>query len=430
VAEQSGQEIIIELDKEVGSGTQGYVYAAIFDGERHAVKWYYPEWIKKDKRLLERLRRARSAGSPDPSFLWPIDLVTSDRHPGLFGYVMPFCGDRFVSFFKLVEGEVRPSLRVLATAALESAIAFRALHAKGLCYQDISFGNVSLDPETGEVRIFDNDNVDTNNEKKVDLYVTTPGFWAPEVVTRTGRVNKYTDMWSFAVLMFWGAFVKQHPLRGRREQEYDVLDHEAQLVMEGTDPVFIFDPQDLSNRPVPGEHDNALRYWPIYPRFFHDLFTRAFTEGIRDPGTRVMGIEWRNAMVKLRDLIMLCPICNIENFHDPDAGNERRCWSCSEELPTPLCLTFADHQTVMAEGSFLYPHHTNPQQRWDFSAPVAQVLANPDQPQVFGLKNLQSTVWRAAMHGREMSVAPKEVIELQPGMQIAFGHSQAVVGSP
>jgi hypothetical protein len=51
----------------------------------------------------------------------------------------------------------------------------------------------------------------------------------------------------------------------------------------GAEPVFIFDPNDHSNEPVPGLHDNALAFWPIYPQFLRDLFIQSFTAGIRDP---------------------------------------------------------------------------------------------------------------------------------------------------
>ena len=48
----------------------------------------------------------------------------------------------------------------------------------------------------------------------------------------------------------------------------------------GVNPVFIFDPDDKSNRPVRGYQDNAIIYWDLYPKALKDLFTNAFTVGI------------------------------------------------------------------------------------------------------------------------------------------------------
>jgi hypothetical protein len=41
--------------------------------------------------------------------------------------------------------QVEPSVRALATVALNLAQGFLQLHARGLCYRDISFGNVFFD---------------------------------------------------------------------------------------------------------------------------------------------------------------------------------------------------------------------------------------------------------------------------------------------
>jgi hypothetical protein len=83
----------------------------------------------------------------------------------------------------------------------------------------------------------------------------------------------------------------------------------------GTEPLFIFDPNDDANAPDPQYHRNALAFWTVYPRFLRDLFTKAFTEGITDPQHgRVRESNWRTVMVRLRDSIIYCTHCNAENF--------------------------------------------------------------------------------------------------------------------
>ena len=58
-----------------------------------------------------------------------------------------------------------PSLTARANACCLIADSFLKLHAKGLCYQDINFGNIFLDPVLGDICICDNDNVDINGER-------------------------------------------------------------------------------------------------------------------------------------------------------------------------------------------------------------------------------------------------------------------------
>jgi hypothetical protein len=105
-------------------------------------------------------------------------------------------------------------------------------------------------------------------------------------------------------------FVMHHPLEGKKELAIKCLDLLAMKKLYGTDPLFIFDPNDNSNAPDSQYHRNALAFWNIYPRFLRDVFTKAFTEGISDPQHgRVRESHWRAVMVRLRDSIIYCTHC-------------------------------------------------------------------------------------------------------------------------
>ena len=128
----------------LGGGGQGEVYRAVLDGKPLALKWYFPEQATPAQRQnLETLIRK---GPPNGQFLWPLELATSASAPG-FGYLMPLREPRYKGIVDLMKGRIEPSFRALATAGLQLAQAFLELHAKGLCYRDISFGNVFFDPE-------------------------------------------------------------------------------------------------------------------------------------------------------------------------------------------------------------------------------------------------------------------------------------------
>ena len=80
------------------------------------------------------------------------------------------------------------------------ADSFLKLHAKGLCYQDINFGNIFLDPVLGDICICDNDNVDINGER--GGVFGTKKFMAPEIVRCEKRPDANTDLYSLAVVLF------------------------------------------------------------------------------------------------------------------------------------------------------------------------------------------------------------------------------------
>ena len=112
----------------------------------------------------------------------------------------------------------------------------------------------------------------------------TPRFMAPEIVRGDSLPSIQTDLFSLAVLLFY-LFVVHHPLEGSRELAIHSFDLPAMTKLYGTHPLFIFDPQDASNRPVAAYHENAIVFWPLFPQFLRDLFIRSFTEGLRDAGT-------------------------------------------------------------------------------------------------------------------------------------------------
>ncbi|MCL2925793.1 MAG: serine/threonine protein kinase [Trichodesmium sp. MAG_R04] len=487
--EISGANCIVE--KRLAEGGQGEVYQVNVNGKSMALKWYFPHIVEQDPRQKQRLQKAIQMGAPNDRFLWPVDLAVTPEQPSSYGYIMALREPRFKSLNDLVKRRIEPSFRALVTAAFELADSYYQLHAKGLCYRDISFGNAFFDPDTGEVRICDNDNVDVN--KMSGTVAGTPRFMAPEIVRGEANPSTQTDLFSLTVLLFYILF-NHHPLEGAKEQAIHCFDLAAMTKIYGTEAVFIFDPNDDSNLPVPGVQDNPLAFWPIYPQSLRDLFTRAFTDGIRDPENgRVQENEWRKTMLNLRDSIMYCPHCGEQNFYDVDAlkkqGKLNPCWSCQKEIVAPpririssknpenaslqenewyntmlnwqdsiiYCThcgeeNFYDVDTLKKQGKLnpcrscgkeivtppptrisskiimlnhdtkLFPHHVDEGKKYDFSAPVAQVVRNPKNPNLWGLKNLTTTKWVVTTANNNIKdVKPGRSVTLAVGTKINFG---------
>lgn len=403
----------------IGSGGQGEVYEATLAGSGVAVKWYHPAAATAEQRRALQALVVR--GRPGRAFLWPTDLLLSPRSRG-FGYVMPLLPAGFCGMAALMRREVEPSLRTLATAGLALADSFLALHAEGLCYRDISFGNVFIDPATGDILIADNDNVGVDGEAAGVL--GTPRFMAPEVVRGERLPSSQTDLFSLAVLLFY-MFVLHHPFEGARESMFVTLDLIAMVVIYGQQPVFVFDPDDDSNRPVPGLHDNALALWPIYPKFLRDRFVQSFTVGVRDPvDGRVRESEWRETMATLRDHLVYCLHCGVELFADP-LGEPARpvCWRCGRPVPLPPHLKLGPARIVMLNhDTRLFAHHLDDSHPYDFATALAEVTRHPAEPGVWGLHNTSALTWTAVTpSGVTHQVPPGRTVRLTSGTRIAFG---------
>lgn len=418
-AETSGMTCVTE--QFLGGGGQGEVYRASLDGKPMALKWYLAGQATPEQRAALKLLVEK--GPPNEKFLWPLELTSADSVPG-FGYLMPLRPAGYKSIVDLMKRRCEPDFRALATAGLQLADSFLQLHAKGLCYRDISFGNVFFDPASGEVLICDNDNVAVDSQARGSV-LGTPRFMAPEVVRGEALPSTQTDLFSLAVLLFY-MFIVHHPLEGRKEFSIKCLDLPAMNKLYGTEPLFIFDPVDRSNEPVPGYHDNAINYWPLYPQFLRDLFTKGFTEGIRDPLARVRESEWRAALVRLRDSIMYCG-CGSENFYDPEAikasgGKPGNCWSCHKELVLPYRIRLDKKVVMLNYNTRLFPHHLDNQRLYDFSQPQAAMTQHPTDKNIWGLKNLSADKWSiTAVDGSVKEVEPGRSVTVATGTKINFG---------
>jgi serine/threonine protein kinase len=310
----------------------------------------------------------------------------------------------------------QPSFRVIATIGRELVDAFAALHASGLCYRDISFGNLRVDPDAAQVAIIDNDNVGTDAG---DVFVRgTMRFMAPEIIRGEALPSTVTDLHSLAVFLFY-LFVHGHPLEGSRaDSTYTwqtgghVSESELAIRHLGIDPLFVFDPDGDSNRPEPG--DPMLTWWDIYPEFFRAVFVRAFTTGLVDAtltGRVTEGI-WRKALVRLGDSVSACPGCRAAVFYDPDSPR-RTCWNCGHVPPVPPRLEVRGHILVLSEGAQLTSHHLNRDR--DYRTVKAVVEAHPKRAGDVVIRNLTGKRWTVFPEGEEAkTVEPGQRLGVRP----------------
>lgn len=416
------------IERLLGQGGQGEVYEAAGPVGSMAVKWYYGRMATPGQRL--GLRRLVAMGPPSARFLWPVELVDSPETPG-FGYVMALQPARFRGMSALMRGREDVSIRTIARAGHLLADSFLQLHAKGLCYQDISFGNVMFDRESGEVLICDTDNVSVDGSEEGTI-LGTPRFMAPEIVRGEARPSSKTDLYSLAVLLFQLLMV-HHPLEGRRESSIDCFDRAAMNHLYGEDPRFIFDPEDDTNAPDPGRHPNAIVNWRLYPSFIRDLFTRSFTAGIADPEHgRVRESEWRAAMTRLGDLVAPCPRCGAERCFDSasgGAGGGGACWNPECRMAGwPPRLAVGGEVVVLAPGARLFPHHLEAGRLYEFDRALAEVAPHPELPDVWGLRNQSQRTWRAVNErGEPRTVGPGNTVRIADGVVIRFGDVEGIV---
>jgi len=408
----------------LGEGGQGQVYEVECKGSRWALKYYTKENFATQMQM-DNLVHLIEIGAPSPNFLWPIDIVKKPGDP-FFGYVMPLRTKNYASLIDYVKRRTNPTFYSLITASYNLADSFSRLHAQGLCYRDISLGNVFIDPSNGDVLICDNDNVCYNNDGSIPSIGGTSGFMAPEIVLGKGIPNRNTDLYSLSVLLFYLLFIS-HPLNGIRETQVDCWDPEAEKRLYGSEALFIFDPNNGANRPDQNEHRNAILFWNLYPESIKKYFTRAFTNGLYDSENgRVRENEWKLALIGLRNSLIHCLQCGSQVFYDPRMLSDpsapiNACWSCRNRVIVPPRIKIGNNGiTILNADTMLYAHHLNPTS-FDISTPVAKVSKHPTM-NVYGLQNLTQHTWIVSTQNENsVEVPPMRNATLKDGVTIDFG---------
>lgn len=410
---QSGQSYTI--NSLLGAGGQGEVYDVSKNGQHYALKWYFKHTATEQQK--EILSNLLDKGSPSELFLWPKDLV-EDVSQELFGYIMPLRPKEYKNIVDLMKRRTEPTFLSLCHACFNLAKGYSLLHIEGYQYRDISFGNVFFNPNNGDILICDNDNVVPNGIKSGGV-LGTPRFMAPEIVRGEARPSRNTDKFSLAVLLFYMLMIN-HPLEGALEANIKCMDTPALNKLYGTNPVFIYDPRDTSNRPVPGWQDNAIIYWNIYPKYIQDLFIQSFTVGLREPEKRVTEGEWLAAFANLIGGLVTCPHCGNEVFYDSE--KEVKCWNCGKTVNMPTKLVIGKTKIPITANKKIYSHYIH--RDYDIDTVVAEFVINPKNPNIWGVRNKTATNWTyIKADNTQMIVENGKAATIAPNTKIDFGNN-------
>jgi DNA-binding helix-hairpin-helix protein with protein kinase domain len=407
-----------KVEKLLGAGGQGEVYEVSCGAEHYALKYYYKHTATPEqKKILEHLVEK---GAPDSSFLWPLDMVKGDNEQS-YGYIMKLRPKEYKSIVDLMKRRAEPSFANLTKAAFNLTKGYQKLHTAGFCYRDISFGNVFFNPDNGDVLICDNDNVAANGEQNTGVY-GTPRFMAPEIVRGEAVPSRNTDLFSLAVLLFY-MFMLNHPLEGRQEARIKCMDIAAMNYLYGTNPIFIFDPDNKENRPLTGYQDNANIYWNLYPRILKDLFIKSFTVGLAQPAKRVTENKWLEILANMIQGIIICPNCGAEVYYDKskeETGIPLTCWKCRKEVKIPAKMHVGKNTIMITSDMKLYEHDIK--NNFDIKTVAGEVAVNPKNPLLWGIRNLTKENWTyKKKDGSQIPVPPGRSAAIIEGASINFG---------
>jgi serine/threonine protein kinase len=310
-------------------------------------------------------------------------------------------------------------------AALNLVSAFRALHLKGLSYQDLNNGSFFINVSTGDVRICDTDNVTPGTDQNSSGIIGTPGYMAPEIVIGKSSPSVTTDLHSLAVVLF-KLFIHHDPFEGKKIAEGDGITDD--YVLKGSNPVFIFNPIDNSNRPTLPEQVNPQMAWPRLPRSIQELFEKAFVSGLKTPNKRPTELEWQKALIKYRDEnfgSVECPLCKKTELDAYANLHKITCKACGNFFDPPSRLKIDDYFIPLFPGKKIYAYHTDNKADLltvNYASAIGEILPRKNHWNFWGIKNLSNEAWMFTdLKENNGSIKQNEVMSIICGSHVSFG---------
>ena len=397
----------------LASGGQGVIYLVKVGMKKMALKWYLRHPGKAFlKNLMDNVRR----GAPAPNFIWP--LAVTEEVLGSFGYVMELRPKGYEDMSRFILLKVKfADVHAQLNACLQICTAFQKLHIHGLSYQDMNDGNFFIDPKTGDVLICDNDNVAP--DKTAMGVLGKAGYMAPEIVEGVSMPDRYTDYHSLAVCLFILIYMNR-PFEGAWNLSCP-CDNNPEMARQlfGFGSVFIMDPNDRKNRPVPGMHNNVIRRWNVYPSFLGRAFCKTFSaEAIKDPTQRLMDKQWYNILLQVRSMLARCPHCGNETFVDvlsPDPC----CVYCQKPIVVSS-LKVGRFTLPLLERQPIWACQISSEQ--DMNVKAGEVVLKRG---IMGMKNISHTPWTVILPDSSVKIINKgDSFPVHKGLKIRFGQGE------
>jgi DNA-binding helix-hairpin-helix protein with protein kinase domain len=337
------------LSKQLGTGGQGAVFEV--EGGMYAVKLLTRSAGVDTRRIDRQFMFLKQLDVGDVPIAKPVSVL---RQPHA-GYVMrllkdmtpiskitlpPRGGDSARKWYR-ESGSLKRRLSCLASAG--EAIA--ALHARGLCYGDVSPANIFIPTaaKRDEAWLIDSDNLRFDSNTSSQQFYT-PGFGAPEVIGGTGTTTTLSDAHSFAVLSFL-TLAQCHPLIG--DMVHDGEPELEERAYEGKLP-WIDHPADASNR---SSHGIARSI--VLSKGLNELAARAFESGLLNKGKRPSASEWAEGLRRAAAHCLLCGACGGSYYRD-----SKECPWCGK--PQSSFLYAKVHTFLSASRNFLNGPDKNP----------------------------------------------------------------------
>lgn len=408
----------LQIVREYESGGRYSSYEVTAGGEPKILRWYTGSPVDGDLLTFwNRMKAMAESGDPVNTPFWPEDITEFSQEG--FGLVIRELPEGSFSFRDLLCGKAKlSSYRQMADIAIHLISVWHRLLEAGYCCADHPC-DFYIQRSTGNVFLGDIDKCILPGEEI--SVMENRMYLSPERVLGEGTPGMYNDRFVLGIYLF-ELFCGTHPLCGKKSL-IPLITPETERKLFGSEALFLFDPEDDSNGPVPGIHQWVVHRWERLPENLKQLFCRHFgREGLEDPDARPADLEWLQALLRFRGSLLSCS-CGYEWL----AGNQMNhtCEKCGKTYTVPLQIVLGDYSRPAIRGARIFSGQVGPCSFAGAMTTVAQVVEKNGAPGVLGLQNRTGESWTVTAPGRDpYRIEPGKVVHLKAGITIRIGQTE------
>lgn len=366
--------------------------------------------------------------APFPWLVWPLDFF--EGSDGTFVYVTGLIPGEFNPLNEYMNGSKRfKNWSAIYAAALELVWIFHSLHTQGYYFLNMTNENILINANTGKVLITGIEWL--QNKKEVGTLKLNRSSVLVHPLYYLGKKepDQMTDEYLLSVLLF-EVLCQHHPLEGHDVAKCPVLNDDHLRKFYGTDPLFIFDRENDSNRPVKGVHLMVTGLWNRCPESIKKKFYREFSHSVMKDDVRGISVSvWYEALNYVRSSVYTDQ-GGVEKILMEFSGKKLRSREEQQkEVEKVAPLSWETGEGNMRQSFFLIPGNKIYTSQLKLPAlldpsEIAGEIARGENTKLCYILNRTGEQWEAQYEDTQILVKPGETLLVKAGMSVQIGQNR------
>lgn len=413
-------------------------YVCDFMNNHYILKWYNKDYCSNLKNLKESFEKI-SVDANSPKYYLKPKAITKSKDDGSFGCIYTDTTHDCFALKDIINGyaiecdvEDNPVRRQVKFKSMQSMMMaciniiniFEELNSKNLHIYSFSDEDMFININTGEI-LWNIVQYVSNEEQRTINVDTKCTYLAPEVLDGTELPNSNSDVYTLSIILFRILF-HDHPLEGKSIIDDISCMFRPNMQYYSSKAVFIFNPNDTSNRAVRGVNYTVLSMWEKYPIYLRDAFVDTFCNYIFSPDERYTTQDWIKILLHLKCDILPC-ICGRKDFaflYEFTQEAFYKCQRCGSKYHS-LYFIKRGFDIPIYTGNIVYTTFLKDNIP-NIQEPMGEIIENKINTNLNGIKNVSNLEWICtSSNGTTKTIKKDGVIPIFEGTVIDVGGSIA-----